>query len=336
MTEFPGEKQLPLKSRITGTGSYAPEKVIYNADLEKLIHTSDEWITERTGIKERRVVEGSETTSDLALEASKNAIKSAGLKAKDIDMIIVATMSGDMPMPSTASILQKKLGSNNAACFDLNAACSGFMYGLSVADNFIKTGSSKKLLLVGAEINSKFLDWKDRATCVLFGDGAGAVVLEPTTSKSGILSTHLYSDGNMWDYICLPGGGSDHPPTEKSVKEGMHYIKMKGNETFKVAVRTLEKLVIDTLNVNNIQPSDLAMLIPHQANLRIIAATAKRLNLSMDRVAVNLDKYGNTSSASIPMVLDEVVRAGRIEKGDYILLEAFGSGLTWGSALIKW
>jgi 3-oxoacyl-[acyl-carrier-protein] synthase-3 len=310
--------------------------VLTNFDLEKKVDTSDEWITERTGIKERRIVKNGETNSDLCVEASKQALKAAGVKPREIDMIIVATVSGDMPMPSTASILQKKLGTKNAGAFDINAACSGFLYGLSVADNFIKTGFAKKVLLVGSEVMSRFLDWEDRTTCVLFGDGAGAVVLEPTKGKRGILSTHLYSDGNMWDFICLPGGGSSHPPTIKTVKEKMHFVKMKGNETFKVAVRTLEKLVIDTLKRNNIKPSELAMLIPHQANLRIIKATAERLKLPMEKVAVNLDRYGNTSSASIPIALDEMVRANRIKKNDYILLEAFGSGLTWASALIKW
>ncbi|HDH04841.1 MAG TPA: ketoacyl-ACP synthase III [Nitrospirae bacterium] len=325
-----------MKSRITGTGSYVPEKVLDNFDLEKKVDTSDEWIIERTGIRERRIAESAETTSDLSLEASKKALQAAGVKPKEIDLIIVATMTGDMPMPSTASILQRKLGAKNAGAFDLNAACSGFLYGLSVADNFVKAGTFKKILLVGAEVMSKFIDWKDRTTCVLFGDGAGAVVLEATSGKRGILSTHIYSDGNLWDFICLPGGGSEHPPSLKTIKNRMHFVKMKGNETFKVAVRTLEKLVINTLKVNNVKPSELAMLIPHQANLRIISATAKRLKLSMSRVAINLDRYGNTSSASIPIALDEVVRDGRIRNGEYILLEAFGSGLTWASALIKW
>ena len=327
---------MPLRSKISGTGSYVPKKVLDNFDIAKKINTSDDWIIERTGIKERRIASDSEAASDLCYEASKRALKAAEIKPRDIDLIIVATISGDMPMPSTASMLQKKLGANKAGAFDLNAACSGFLYGLSVADKFIKTGASKKLLLVGVEVNSKFLDWKDRSTCVLFGDGAGAVILEPTRGKRGILSTHLYSNGNMWDYINIPGGGSKHPPSSKTVKDRMHYIKMKGNETFKVAVRTLEKLVIDTLKANAVKPSQLAMLIPHQANLRIITATAKRLKLPMSKVAVNLEKYGNTSSASIPIALDEVVQQGRIKKNDYVLLEAFGSGLTWASALIKW
>jgi 3-oxoacyl-[acyl-carrier-protein] synthase-3 len=325
-----------IRSGITGTGSYVPKKVLNNFDLEKIVGTSDQWITERTGIKERRIAESAEAASDLGVEASKRALQSAGLKPKEIDMIIVATMSGDMPMPSTASFLQKKLGVKNAAAFDINAACSGFLYGLSVADSFIKAKTAKKLLLVGAEVNSEFLDWKDRATCVLFGDGAGAVVMEPIKSNRGILSTHLYSNGNLWDFIYIPGGGSKHPSSSKTIKDKMHFIKMKGNKTFKVAVRTLEKLVVNTLKVNKIKPSQLTLLIPHQANIRIIQALAKRLNLPMSKVVVNLDKYGNTSSASIPIALDEAVRTGRIRDGDYILLEAFGGGLTWASALIKW
>jgi len=327
---------LPLRSRITGTGSYTPENVLTNFDLEKKVDTTDEWITERTGIKERRTVGDSQATSDLCLEASKRALQAADVKPADIELIIVATMSGDMPMPSTAALLQKKLHAKNAAAFDLNAACSGFLFGLSTADNFIKAGTYKKILLVGADVMSKFIDWQDRSTCVLFGDGAGAVVLESSRGARGVISTHLFTDGNLWDFICLPGGGSQNPPSAKTIKDRLHFVKMKGNETFKVAVRTLEKLVIDTLKLNNLKPSELAMLIPHQANLRIIKATAERLNLPMSKVAVNLDRYGNTSSASIPIALDEVVREGRIKKDDYILLEAFGAGLTWASALIKW
>ena len=327
---------MPLRSRITGTGSYTPENVLTNFDLEKKVDTTDEWITGRTGIKERRTVGDSQATSDLCLEASKRALQAADVKPADIELIIVATMSGDMPMPSTAALLQKKLHAKNAAAFDLNAACSGFLFGLSTADNFIKAGTYKKILLVGADVMSKFIDWQDRSTCVLFGDGAGAVVLESSRGARGVISTHLFTDGNLWDFICLPGGGSQNPPSAKTIKDRLHFVKMKGNETFKVAVRTLEKLVTDTLKLNNLKPSELAMLIPHQANLRIIKATAERLNLPMSKVAVNLDRYGNTSSASIPIALDEVVREGRIKKDDYILLEAFGAGLTWASALIKW
>jgi 3-oxoacyl-[acyl-carrier-protein] synthase-3 len=327
---------LSLRSRITGTGFYVPEKVLNNFDLEKMVDTSDKWITERTGIKERRIASESEATSDLSLKASKRALESAGVKPRELDMIIVATVSGDMPMPSTASFLQGRLGARKAAAFDLNAACSGFIYGLSVADSFIKSGQFKKILLVGAEVLSRITDWQDRTTCILFGDAAGAVVLEPTEKDRGIISTHLYSDGRFWELLYIPGGGSRTPASRESIKKRQHYIKMKGNETFKIAVRTLEKLAIETLKANKIKPSDLSLLIPHQANLRIIQAIAQRLNLPMERIFVNIDKYGNTSSASIPIALDEALRSGRIRDGDYILLEAFGGGFTFGSALIKW
>jgi len=327
---------LPLRGRIIGTGSYLPKKILTNFDLGKMVDTSDEWITERTGIKERRIAGEDEAASDLSLEASKRALSEAGIKPNEIDMIIVATMSGDMPMPSTAALLQGKLGAKNAAAFDINGACSGFLYGLAVADSFLKSGMSKKLLLVGVDVNSRFINWQDRSTCVIFGDGAGAVVMKPTRAKRGILSTHLHSDGALWDLICLPGGGSRNPASSESIKNKLHFIKMKGNETFKAAVRTLEKLALNTLKANNIKPSQLAMLIPHQANLRIIKAMAKRLGLPMSKVVVNLDRYGNTSSASIPIALDEAVREGRVRSGDYILFEAFGSGLTWASALVRW
>lgn len=325
-----------LKAKIIATGSYAPERKLTNFDLEKMVDTSDEWITERTGIKERRIAGEKQSTSDLAYEASKNALKQAGLKAKDIDLIIVATVTGDMPVPSTACLLQNLLDAKKAAAFDINAACSGFIYGLSVADSLIKSGMYKRILIVGAETLSKFTDWEDRTTCVLFGDGAGAAILEATNGQRGIISTEIHSDGSLWELLNLPGGGSKNPPTKETIHKRLHFLKMKGNETFKVAVRTLENLVVDTLKKNNLKPSQLAALIPHQANLRIIQATANRLGLSMDKVIVNLDRYGNTSAASIPIALDEAVRTGRIREGDYVLLEAFGGGLTWASALIKW
>lgn len=324
-----------MLARIISTGSYMPERVLTNHDLERMVETSDEWITERTGIKERRIARPDQTTSDLALEAAKRALKKAQLKVEKIDLIIVATVSGDMPLPSTACILQKKLGAVNAAAFDINAACSGFIYALSVADSFIKSGKYKKVLVVGAEVLSKFTDWQDRTTCVLLGDGAGAVVLVPDHGR-GILSVDIFSDGRLWDLLHIPAGGSAMPPSKETVEKRLHYIKMKGNETFKVAVRTLENLVIETLKKNNLKPSQLSLLIPHQANLRIIKATAERLGLPMERVVVNLTRYGNTSAASIPVALDEALEEGRIKEGDYIMLEAFGGGLTWGSALIKW
>jgi 3-oxoacyl-[acyl-carrier-protein] synthase III len=324
------------RSKIVSTGAYLPPKVLKNSDLEKTVDTSDEWITERTGIRERRIADENQAASDLAYEASKQAIERAGLTAEDIDLIIVATVTGDMPFPSTACFLQNKLGALNAAAFDVNAACSGFLYALYIADNFIKSGIHKRVLVVGTEVLSKVTDWDDRATCVLFGDGAGAVIVEPTDEDRGILSMHINSDGGMWELIQLPGGGSRNPSSCDSVGQKLHYIKMKGNETFKVAVRTLEDLVIKTLEENNLDSSQLSLLIPHQANLRIIQATAERLKLPMEKVIINLDRYGNTSAASIPIALDEAVMEGRIKNGDYILLEAFGGGLTWASALVKW
>ncbi|HUO76645.1 MAG TPA: beta-ketoacyl-ACP synthase III [Thermodesulfovibrionales bacterium] len=325
-----------VRAKIIGTGSYVPERILRNADLEGLVDTSDEWIVERTGIRERRIANEKQAASDLAYEASKAALKSAGLKARDMDLIIVASVSGDMPLPATACFLQDKLDAKRAAAFDVNAACSGFIYALSVADAFIRSGTYRRVLVVGAEVLSKFTDWEDRTTCVLFGDGAGAVILDATEGDRGVLSVKIHSDGSMWDLLHAPGGGSRTPASKETVRKRMHFIKMKGNETFKVAVRTLESLVIETLKENKLKSSDLSFLIPHQANLRIIQATAKRLNLPMEKVIINLDRFGNTSAASIPIALDETVRAGRVRNGDYILLEAFGGGLTWASALIKW
>ena len=325
-----------IRSKIISTGSYLPEKILTNFDLEKIVDTSDEWITERTGIKERRIASENQAASDLAYEASRLALEKASLKAEDIDLLIAATVTGDMPFPSTACILQHRLGAKNAAAFDINAACSGFLYGLYVADSFVRSGMHKRVLIIGAEVLSKITDWEDRTTCVLFGDGAGAAIVEPTEEERGIISMHINSDGGMWDLLHMPGGGSRYPVSKDSLDKRLHYIKMKGNEIFKVAVRTLEDLVLRILKDNKLDPSQLSLLIPHQANLRIIQATADRLGLPMDKVLINLDKYGNTSAASIPIALDEAVMTGRIKDGDYILLEAFGGGLTWASALIKW
>ncbi len=325
-----------MRAKIIATGSYVPERVLTNFDLERMVDTSDEWIRERSGIRERRIANEKEAASDLAYEAAKSAFKKADFKTKDIDLIIVATVTGDMPFPATACHLQHKLGLKKAAAFDVNAACSGFLYGLSIADGFIRSGIYRRILLVGTEVLSRITDWEDRTTCVLFGDGAGAAIIEATSEDRGIISTHLRSDGSMWELLNMPGGGSRHPATKDSVKKKMHYVKMKGNETFKVAVRTLENLVVESLNANKLKASQLSLLIPHQANLRIIQATAERLEIPMEKIFVNIDKYGNTSAASIPIALDEAVRQGRIRDGDYVLLEAFGGGLTWASALIKW
>jgi len=325
-----------LRARIAATGSYVPERVLTNFDLEKMVDTTDEWIRERTGIRERRIAAEKEAASDLAYEAAKAAFKKTDIKPKDIELIIVATVTGDMPFPATACHLQQKLGLKKAAAFDINAACSGFLYGLSIANGFIKSGTYKRILLIGSELLSRITDWEDRSTCVLFGDGAGAAILEATNEDRGIISTHLRSDGSMWELLHMPGGGSRNPASKDTVKKKMHCIKMKGNETFKIAVRTLEGLVRETLAENKLKISQLSMLIPHQANLRIIQATAERLDMPIEKVMVNIDKYGNTSAASIPIALDEAVRQSRVRDGDYVLLEAFGGGLTWASVLIKW
>jgi 3-oxoacyl-[acyl-carrier-protein] synthase-3 len=325
-----------IRSRIIATGSYVPERVLTNFDLEKMVDTSDKWITERTGIKERRIANEDQAASDLAYEASKVVIEEAGLGANDIDLIIVATVTGDMLFPSTGCLLQDKLGAKKAAAFDINAGCSGFIYGLYVADGLIRAGMHKRVLVVGSEILSKITDWEDRTTCVLFGDGAGAAIIEPTEEDKGIISMYINSDGSMWDLLNLPAGGSRNTTSHDTEKNRLHYLKMRGNETFKVAIRKLEDLVVKTVEENRLDPSQISLLIPHQANLRIIQATADRLGIPIDKVLVNLDKYGNTSAASIPIALDEALRTGRIKVGDYVLLEAFGAGLTWASALIKW
>jgi 3-oxoacyl-[acyl-carrier-protein] synthase-3 len=325
-----------IHARITGTGSYVPGKIITNHDLEKLVDTSDDWITERTGIKERRIVEKGQTTSDLAYEASRKALKAAGLGANELDLILIATTTPDMLMPNLGCVVQDKLGAKKAAAFDIYAACSGFLYGLSVADAFIKSGMYKNILLVGAEVLSRFTDWEDRTTCILFGDGAGAVVIQRHAGKHGVLSTHLHSDGSLGDLLYLPAGGALHPATHETIHKRMHYIKMKGNETFKAAVLALEDVVQETLAYNKVKPEEIDFLIPHQANLRIIQAMAQRLKMPMEKVVVTLPKYGNTSAASIPMALDIAVRDGRIKENHLLLFEAFGGGLTWASALIRW
>ena len=325
-----------IHARITGTGSYAPKKVITNNDLEKLVDTSDDWIIERTGIRERRIAEKGQTTSDLAYEASRKALKAAGIGADELDLILVATMTPDMIMPSMGCVLQEKLGAKKAAAFDLYAACSGFIFGMSVANAFIKSDIYKNVLLVGAEVLSRFTDWEDRGTCILFGDGAGAAVIQRHTGKRGILSTHLHSDGTLGNLIHVPGGGASHPASHDTIRKRMHFVKMKGNETFKAAVRALEGVVQEALDHNKVKPEEIDFLVPHQANLRIIQAMAQRLNMPMEKVVLTLPKYGNTSAASIPMALDEAVRDGRIKENHLLLFEAFGGGLTWASALVRW
>ena len=325
-----------IRARVIGTGSYAPPDVLTNRDLEKMVDTSDAWIRERTGIIERRIASKDTATSDLAVEAAKRALDSAGAGAEDVDLILVATVTSDMAFPGTACMVQDKLAARRAVAFDVSAACSGFIFSLSVADAYIKGGAYKNVLVIGAETLSKITDWTDRNTCVLFGDGAGAVLLGPDEGGRGVLSTHMHTDGSMGDLLHMPGGGSRFPASRWSVESRLHYIKMRGNETFKIAVRALEDVVMEAITHNGLKPSDIDIMVPHQANLRIIQATAKRLGIPMEKVVVTIHKYGNTSAASVPMALDEAVRDGRIKEGGLVLLEAFGGGLSWASALIRW
>ena len=320
-----------IYSRITGTGGYLPEKVLTNQDLENMVDTSDEWITDRTGIRKRHIAVEGETTCDLAEQAARRAIEAAGIGNGDIDLIIVATTTPDRIFPSTACLLQERLGVQGCAAFDVQAVCTGFVYALGVAEKFIASGSHRCALIVGAETLSRIVDWSDRGTCVLFGDGAGAVVLQ-AADEPGILSTHLHADGRYKDLLTVPAGISEH---SELLHEGRAFMEMRGNEVFKMAVNTLGRIVDETLAANDMQKSDIDWLVPHQANIRIISATAKKLDMSMDKVIVTVDEHGNTSAASIPLALDIGVRDGRIRRGETILLEAFGGGFTWGSALLK-
>lgn len=317
-----------IYSRIAGTGSYLPEKILSNHDLEKMVETSDQWIQDRTGIKKRHIVADDETTTDLAFNAAEKAIESAGINNDDIDLIIVATTTPTRIFPSTAALVQQKLNISGCPAFDVQAVCTGFIYALTVADKFIKSGSVKNALVIGAESLSRIVDWTDRNTCVLFGDGAGAVVLQ-ASEETGILSTHIHSDGNYNELLSVPTGPGS---AESNLSP---YIEMKGNDVFKIAVRTLSSIVDETLATNNLNKHDVDWLIPHQANIRIIQATAKKLSMSMDHVVVTVDEHGNTSAASIPLALDTAVRDGRIQRGEMLLLEAFGGGFTWGSTLLK-
>ncbi|MEW6729137.1 MAG: beta-ketoacyl-ACP synthase III [Pseudomonadota bacterium] len=318
-------------SRITGTGGYLPEKILTNQDLERMVETTDEWIRERTGIEKRHIAAEHESTVDLAEQAARRALESAGIEGKDLDLIIVATTTPDRIFPSTACLLQDRIGANGCAAFDVQAVCTGFVYALGVADKFIRAGGTKRALVVGAETLSRIVDWTDRTTCVLFGDGAGAVVLE-ASEEAGILSTHLHADGRYDSLLTVPGGVSQNAAL---CREGRAFIQMKGNEVFKVAVNTLGRIVDETLDAAGLEKSDIDWLVPHQANTRIIAATAKKLDLPMERVVLTVGQHGNTSAASVPLALDVAVRDGRIRRGDMLLLEAFGGGFTWGSALVR-
>jgi 3-oxoacyl-[acyl-carrier-protein] synthase-3 len=328
-----------LRSRITGTGSALPEKILTNFDLERMVDTSDEWITSRTGIRQRRIASEGQYTSTFAADASRRALSMAGVKAEELDLIILGTVTPDFPFPATACIVQYEIGAVNAAVFDLSAACSGFIYGLSIADKYIRTGEAKKILVIGAEVLSRVVDWTDRNTCILFGDGSGAAVIEASEGDSGILSTHMFSNGSNWDTLYQPGCGNRNPATnDNTLQERLFYIKMDGNDVFKHAVRAMEEASCAALTANGMTPSDISLLIPHQANRRIIDATARRLGIDPEdaRLFVNLHNYGNTSSASIPISIDEANRGGRMKSGDIILLAAFGGGFTYGSALLRW
>ncbi|MEQ1628858.1 MAG: beta-ketoacyl-ACP synthase III [Nitrospira sp.] len=324
-----------MKSRIAGTGSYTPSRVMTNTELERMVATSDDWIRERTGIRERHIAASGEACSDLAVQAGRRALAAAGLAASDLDLILVATCTGDYPLPATACLVQHQLGATKAAACDLSAACCGFVYALSVADAYVRTGM-RHVLVIGSEVMSAITDWSDRNTCILFGDGAGAAVVSASEGERGILSTHLRSDGSLCELITVPAGGSRTPLSEQVVAERTHFIKMKGNETFKVAVRTLEEIARETLAANHLQVEDLDLYVPHQANMRILKAVMERLGLPLEKVMLNLEQYGNTSAASIPIALDEAVRAGRVRDGSLVMLGAFGAGLTWASALIRW
>ena len=321
-------------SRIVGTGGYLPEKVLSNRDLEEMVDTSDQWIRERTGIVKRHIAAEDETTCDLAEQASRKALEAAGLEAQDLDLIIVATTTPDKIFPSTACLLQQRLGNHGCASFDIQAVCTGFIYALGVADKFIRTGSARNALVVGAETLSRIVDWTDRVTCILFGDGAGAVVLQ-ASEEPGILSTHLHADGAYEELLHVPGGVSRG--FELELESGdPHYMQMKGNEVFKMAVNTLGRIVDETLAANDLKKSDIDWLVPHQANIRIIKATARKLGMPMDNVVVTVDEHGNTSAASVPLALDTAVRDRRIQRDETLLLEAFGGGFTWGSVLLRY
>ena len=323
------------RSVILGTGSELPSKVVTNHDLEKMVETSDEWITVRTGIKERRVLEEGKGNADMAFRAARRALKDAQMQATDLDAIIMGTVTPDYPFPSSACVLEDMLGARNVFSFDVGAACSGFLNALSVADSFIRTGQINKALVVGSDALSRLLNWQDRGTCILFGDGAGAVVLGASQNGSGILSTRLRTDGSYVKTLYVPAGGSLKPATPETVQRNEHTITMNGKEVFKIAVRSMEEISRQALIEADVQVSEVALVIPHQANRRIIVALAERLGIPMERVMVNLEKYGNTSAASIPVALDEAKRQGRIKPGDIVLLNAFGAGFAWGAAVIK-
>lgn len=324
-------------SQILGTGAYAPKRILTNHDLEEMVATTDEWIISRTGIKERRIAAEGEDTSDMAVVAARHALAMAGCRAEELDMIIVATISADMPLPSCAVIVQAKLGASRAFAFDLSAACAGSLFGLSVADQFIASGRAKRILVIGAELLSRVVDWTDRNTCVLFGDAAGAMVVGPSADpKRGLLSAHLHSDGTAADILNIPGGGSRHPQSEEVLAKKMDKVHMNGREIYKFAVRVLPQAILEALDANGLGVADIDHIVSHQANARIVESVLERLGIPLEKCWLNLARYGNTSSASLPISLDEANRAGRLKKGDLIAMMAIGAGMAWGSALMRW
>jgi len=325
------------RTAILGTGAYAPEKVLTNADLEKMVETSDAWITERTGIKERRIAAPGENTSDMAVKAAIRALEMAHTRAEELDLIVMGTVSPDMPMPSAAVAVQAKLGARRAFAFDLSAACAGSLYGMSIADQYIQTGSARRILVVGAELLSRVVDWTDRNTCVLFGDAAGAMVLGPSSDPSrGILGIQLHADGDAANILTIPGGGSIHPQSPEVLEKKLHKVAMNGREVYKYAVRALPEAVLQALAAQGLTVADVTHLIGHQANLRIIESVCARLGLPIEKCWVNIHRYGNTSSASLPTTLDEANRAGRLKQGDVIAMMAIGAGMAWGAGVVRW
>jgi 3-oxoacyl-[acyl-carrier-protein] synthase III len=324
------------RARITGVGAYAPKRVLTNNDLEKLVDTSDEWIVQRTGIRERRIADDSEATSDLAVKAAQQALERANLVPEDIEFIAVGTTTPDMFFPSVGNIVQHRLGCRRAGSVDMLAACAGSVYSLSIGAQFVQTGKYRRVLCIGAETLSKITDFTDRGTCILLADAAGAAVLEPTDEDRGIIDTDLYSDGQYWELLYQPAGGSRNPATHETVDKRMHYAKMRGSDVFKVAVRMFADCAERILTRNGVTTDDVSLFIPHQANLRIIEAACKRVSLPMERVFVNVDRYGNTGAASVYVALEEALAAGRIKRGDLVLMAAFGGGFAWGAVLMRW
>jgi 3-oxoacyl-[acyl-carrier-protein] synthase-3 len=326
-----------IRSQILGTGAYAPKRILTNRDLETMVDTTDAWICERTGIKERRIAAEGEVTSDMAVAAARHALEMAGTSPEDLDIIIAATISADMPLPSCAVIIQAKLGAARAFAFDVSAACAGSLYALSIADQFIQTGKAHRVLIIGAELLSRLVDWSDRNSCVLFGDAAGAMVLGPARDqKRGLLSTHLYSDGTAAQILSIPGGGSQFPQSEDVLAKKMHKISMNGREIYKFALRALPQAMLDALDANGLSASDIDHVVPHQANARIVESVLDKLGVPAEKCWLNIGRYGNTSSASLPISLDEANRAGCLKPGDIIAMMAIGAGMAWGSALMRW